>query len=128
MSKRIDSKSRSNRIGRLDSMVVLRYRDLKAPTFGAVDFDAELSDHIELEARVRSSTGSKMFRGVAADIRITHFITIRYVEGVSDEMWIELYGGKLLDILNVENLDEQDRWLVLTCSKRGDKNLASARV
>ena len=43
-------------------------------------------------------------------------------------MWVELGDGTLLDILDTEDLDEENEFLKLVCSKRGSRENVAARI
>ncbi|KKN52110.1 hypothetical protein LCGC14_0615840 [marine sediment metagenome] len=125
---RINSPRRKVSIGDLKTIVSLRYRELAEPSFGDVDIDEAFSDHIDVWAKVVSRSGTEMFGGVTSDIPITHTVYIRYESAVNTTMWVELGDGTLLDILDTEDLDEENEFLKLVCSKRGSRENVAARI
>jgi len=127
MSTRENASKRKIQVGDLDQPVNLRYRDLQEPAFDEADLGLSFSEHIEVMARIKTTSGKTYFDGVNAETAITHVIDIRYEEGVNSLMWIELLNGSILDILDVENLDEDYQFLRLVCTDQGERAKASTR-
>lgn len=73
-------------------------------------------DVVSLYASIRNLSGNERratsHGGEVAQAR-TEFM-VRFVSGISESMRV-LYGGKMFDITHVNNLKEQNRWLILTC-------------
>lgn len=128
MAKRMDKSKVKVRIGDLDTVVSLRFRTLNEPNFGDVDFDEDFTDHIDVWSSVNTKSGVTIFNGVNTEVVISHEIVIRYEDGITAEMWIELEGGILLDIEKVENINEDYEFLSIMCSLSGDKDKASTRL
>ncbi len=113
-------------VGDLDTRVILHKRSLEEPGFGETDFKEDFKALQEVWAKVRTTSGKAFFSGAHVDVSVTHEISIRYRADVSSETWIELLDGRLLDVVDVENLEERNEWLVMPCTERGDKGLGSA--
>lgn len=105
-------------VGDLDTMITLQDRDITPPPFGDPDFDENFTDTGDVWAMVKTVSGKTWFDGVSTDINITHEIYIYYDPTVGAETWV-LLNGRRLDILDVDNLDERDEFLKLTCIDKG---------
>lgn len=127
MSARDNAAKRKIRIGDLDKPISIRHRDLEEPAFGEADLGLDFSDHIDVMARIKTVSGKTYFDGVNQELPITHNIDIRFEEGVTSLMWIELQSGSVLDILSVEDLDEDEQFLRLVCTDQGERGKAAAR-
>lgn len=105
--------------GDLNRQIILQDRNITAPIWGSVDFDETFSGDATVWAKVDTVTGKTFFDSVnQRDTTITHQIYIRYDSTVTAETWVQL-DGRRLDILAVENLDERNEWLKLTCVDKG---------
>lgn len=67
-------------------------------------------------ADVKPSSGREQVNSEAVQSVISHVVTIRYRTGVTAKNRL-LYGGRVLEILAVVDVDERHRWLELTCSE-----------
>ena len=114
-------------VGDLDKRVILQTRKIKEPDFGATDFGEDFVKSDEVWASVKTTSGKVIFDGVAADVRITHEIGIRYNPDVTSETWIIL-GGNQLDVALVDNLEERNEWMILLCTDRGDKDKEASQA
>jgi len=117
-------------IGSLNRRISLLTRTLTPPTGGSVDFDEELTLSTSVWAMVQTPTGANIFDEVNIDRKVTHKISIRFIQGLTAETWIKLpsvTGGAtvLLDILDIINLEENNRFMLLKCSLRGDDTKAA---
>jgi len=116
--KRIVRKHRKVCIGDLNELICLRGRELTPPESG-VDATEEFEDTIPEEwAMVETPKGETVFDGSNTEVDVTHKFTISFTEGITSETWV-LFKDKHYDILNVENLEERDEWLILRCNDKG---------
>lgn len=118
--KRIRRKHRKICIGDLNDLVCLQDRDLTAPKSG-VDATEEFEDSGEEWALVETSHGETVFDGTNTEVDVTHRIYISFVECFTAETWIQ-FNNDRYDILDVENLEERNEWLLLRCTNRGTKD------
>lgn len=127
--KKIRRKSRSVCIGDMNTLIKLQNRNITPPLFGDPDFDEEFTDVAEVWAMVNTVSGKTVFDGVNTDINVTHEIYIYYDATVTAETWVEL-NGKRLDIVpnGVENLEERDEFLKLTCTERGANTIEATKT
>lgn len=132
MAKRFDKAKSKVRIGDLDTMVKIRMRNISEPKFGTVDFGEEFSDHIDVWASVTTAKGKAEGRSLFAEVNqetlVTHTVDIRYEPGINSEMWIELEGSILLDIVKTENIDNDFEFLRIVCTERGATDKEAAQV
>lgn len=68
-------------------------------------------------ANVKPLTGRELISAQKVFPETTYSVTIRYRKGVTTDLKIK-YRDRWLNILGMLNLDEDDRWLVMSCSER----------
>lgn len=122
MNDRIKVKRRKVCIGDLRHRITIHTRDITAPDFGGVDFGETYEPLDNVWAAIETTNGKVRFNGVNQDEALTHAIYLRYRSDVSAENWIELVDGRRLRIIDTEDLDEQQEWLLLACTERGTKD------
>lgn len=116
---RVGGRKRRLCAGDLDRQITLQNRDIAAPIWGSADFDERFSGDTVVWAKIDTVTGKTFFDGVSQrDSTVTHEIYIRYLAGITSETWIS-YDSRRIDILAVENLEERNEWLKLTCTDKG---------
>jgi len=115
-------------IGDLRHVVILHDRDIQPPGFGDVDFGETFVPLATPRAAIKTVNGKVRFDGVAADVALTHAVYIRFRDDVTSETWIELSDGRLLDIIDFEDLDERGEWLLLACAEKGDKDREANKI
>lgn len=116
---RIGGRRRIVCAGDLDKQITLQDRAIVAPDWNSPDFDEAFSDAATVWANIQTVTGKTFFDSVnQRDTTITHEILIRYDSTVTSETWIS-YNSRRFDILAVENLEERDEYLKLTCVDKG---------
>jgi len=108
--------------GDLTEQIVIQLRAIKAPQSGSVDFDEDFTDTATVWAAIETKSGIEEFDGVNLVTKPSHLIYIRYIEDIDVEKWIT-YKDKRYEILDAENLEERDEFLLLRCSSLGDKTL-----
>jgi SPP1 family predicted phage head-tail adaptor len=115
-------------IGDLKDRVQIQLRQIDPPPWGSTDFDLVFSSDKEAFAMIRTTQGKVFFDGVNTDIPLTHEIIIRYDEEITAESWLQLMDGRLLDIINVEDLEERHEYLRLRCRERGPNEIEAAQA
>jgi len=116
---RIGGRRRVVCAGDLDKQVVIQNRAIVAPDWNSPDFDETFSGDVTVWANIQTVTGKTFFDSVnQRDTTVTHELLIRYDSTVTSESWI-LYDSRRFDILAVENLEERDEYLKLTCVDKG---------
>ena len=101
--------------------IALQSRELK-PDDASVDFKLEFDAGIKTWAMIKTTRGREFIGDVNTAEGVTHIFTIRYLNFVTSQHWV-LYDERRFDILDVENIDEKNRFLRLRCSERGTKDL-----
>lgn len=124
---RIKKKSRKVCIGDMRDEIILKNRTITTPRAGSVDFTETFGDEREVAALIETKDGLETFDGVNLITTVSHAITIRFIEGITEETWVE-FKGRNFDIVNVINLDERDQFLKLLCNERGSEKVRVARI
>ncbi len=115
-------------IGDLRHSVQLLTRAIRAPGLSATNFAEQFTTVARLRAGISTSSGKVFFDGVNTDIPVTHILFLRFRADVDTESWFLLKSGSRVRVLAVENLDEANQWLKLTCTERGPDSVAAARA
>jgi len=115
-------------IGDLDVKIKVQVRTLNAPESGT-DFDLTFADEKEVWAMVKTVRGTELFDGVSLTNAYTHEFYIRYSSDftIDAQNWLEWKNEKY-DIVDVENLDERNEFLLLKAIKKGDKDINANKV
>lgn len=116
--KKIRYETRKYCIGDLKELITIYNRSIQAPSLGSVDFTENFEKNVTVFATIKTIRGETVFDQSNIERVVTHHIGIRYIDGLTQESWVDI-GSKRLDIINVENLDERNEWLRLVCSARG---------
>lgn len=78
-------------------------------------------------AAVKMIKGSPILDGVATDSLPTHYFYTRYLDGITNDNWIQLKND-YYRILKVNNLDEDNVYLQIQTVKTGDVAKSSAQI
>jgi head-tail adaptor len=114
-------------IGDLSTKIEVETRDITAPT-GGVDFDESFGTFKTLWAMVQTAgTGETIFDESNIEQSITHHFYVRYVPNFNFQKWIK-YKDQYYNILDVENLNEEDRFLKIRATVRGNTALDVNKV
>ncbi len=116
--KRVNITKKKVCIGDLKKKVKVQVRSIVAGD--GVDYSQNIVDLKEVWAAIQTSRGSEIFDGTNIIGVATHFFYIRKINNVTFENFVE-YNSKKYRILDVQNLDEDDLFLVLRCTERGDQ-------
>jgi SPP1 family predicted phage head-tail adaptor len=105
--------------GDMNQLITLKTRAMTGD-FDDVDFLELFTNDGNVWAAIQTtSSGEVIFDSVGTETLVTHKIYINYIEGLTQEVWIE-FGGNNYDILSVENLDERNEFMKLNCVIRGN--------
>ena len=116
-------------VGDLRDQILLQDRSIQAPDFDLVDFTEKFDDLGGVWASIKTSGGKTIFDDhQQRDHLVTHEVVMRFDSRVTSETWLLLADGRRLDIINTENLEERDSWLILQCSDRGPKADLSSSI
>jgi len=117
-------------IGALNRQIGVYFRDITTPTSGSVDFGENFSGEKIVWSLVNTTSGKKMFDDTNIERNVTHQIYIRYLADMTPERWVRLFSvnsiepNVYLDILDVQNLNEENRFYLLNCSIRGKDSVS----
>jgi len=107
--------------GRLDSYIqIYTLKTSTAQTrdaYGAQTLTYSTSP-INAYAMIVPGAGGEMVAGAAVNSEVTHTITIRHSTAVTPKAYLK-FGSRKMDIKAVQDLEEQGRWLVLSCVEAG---------
>lgn len=102
------------RIGRLTHRVTLQSSSGSADSFGQPSPVWSSVGTYWAQVSPLSGREAERARQVRADT--THTVTMRDVYAITPEMRL-LYGSRVLNVVEVRNIDEADKELRLTCSE-----------
>ncbi len=112
--------------GSLNRKIVLYNRAITVPELGSVDYGEEFTIAKTVWSMIETPKGLTLFDGANTIRDITHNIYIRYLNDfeVTAETWVGLLqiiqnNERYLDIIRVQNIEENNRFLLLNCSLRG---------
>lgn len=117
--KRIKPRKSQVCIGSMRHRIVINVRTLTPPDGTGVDFDETLTEKKEVEAGLETKDGIEVFDGTNLKGVATHLFYIRAIEGQTAEDWV-LFKDRYYNILDIQNFEEMDRFMVLRCTLRGD--------
>ncbi len=124
--RRVQFKKAQVCIGDLRHRVTLFDRDLTEPQFGKTDFDESFTNPVNVHAAVKTLAGKVFFDGVG-DVALTHEIVIRFRKGVTSEKWVT-FESRRLKVVDVEDIDEDHKYLRLRCTERGADTVEAAKA
>lgn len=124
--KRISLTKKKVCIGDLKKRIKVQIRSIVPPE-GSVDYSQNTIDLKEVWAAIQTSKGSEIFDGTNVIGVATHFFYIRKIDSVTFENFIE-YNDKKYRILDAQNIDEDNSFMLLRCTERGDKSKNSNRL
>lgn len=113
-------------IGDMDMPITILSRTLKSTGVLDVDYTESFERVADMWAALQTVKGVESFNGVGHNTegQVTHKFYIRNIEdcGVTSENWVQC-GSDYFRIMDVENLDGRDEFIVLSCVKHGSKDL-----
>lgn len=119
---RITRPRRKYNIGQMSERVVIQERGLNATVPGDFVADLEFGKGIETWASLKTYAPVEFFDGVNTIRKATHKFGIRYRPGITSEMFLT-HKKIIYDIADVENFEQRNEFLILSCNVRGTKNL-----
>lgn len=106
--------------GDLSKRITLYVRSITDPQGGSVDFGENFTTPTNVWAMIETlSKGVEIFDGSNVIDVATHLFYIRYIPGITFEMYLD-YNGRRFRIIDVQNIDEKDETIILRCTERGD--------
>ena len=114
-------------VGDLRTRITLSSRAITAPDFGQSSFGESFTTNVKTAwASIKTINGRILFNGVDTDEALTHEIIIRYDATVTAETWIQLADTTRLDIIDVQDFEQRNEYLVLLCNARGTQEASKA--
>lgn len=101
--------------------ILIQSREL-LPDNTSVDFHLNFIDGVNAWASIQTTRGREYVGQVNTETGNTHIFIMRYIPNITSQHWI-LYKEKRYDVADVENIDENNRYLRLRCNERGTKDL-----
>lgn len=110
-------------IGAMNHLITINARDITPPEGGSVDFGEDFTGVRNVWAMVETVNNTTFFDETNTEQIVSHNFYIRYLNGVSitSENWIK-WRDINYDIIGVENLNEENRFLLLRANVRGTIN------
>lgn len=105
-------------IGDMREKIQVQIRSITAPTTDGVDYGESFISLKTVWALVETTRGETIFDGTNVERDVTHRFYIRYLPDVTFEDWI-IYKGNYYDIIDVENLQELNDFLLIRVNVRG---------
>lgn len=110
--------------------VAIQTKVLTATNGSSVDFTETLTTLATVWAKIDVDKGYAFFDSMTRDQQertATHTFTVRYRTDVSVENYI-LYDSKYYEILNVQEFDAENQFLVIKCKVIGTSAQAAAKI
>ena len=98
-------------------LIVLQDRAI-TPVIGSPDFDETFTENSTVYALIETKKGDTAFDGIDTEVDVTHWFYIRFISGITSGTWIN-YQGDRYDILDVEDLDTRNEFMLLRATDRG---------
>lgn len=109
-------------VGQMNEQIKLQDRAITTPVDDGVDYGEEFTNDNVVWAWMQTVRGRTEFDSTNIERVVTHEVAIRFVEGITAETWYE-FKGEMYDIINVENIDERDEFLMFDAMVRGNKEV-----
>lgn len=117
-------KKRKNRglcLGDLNKKIFLKTQAISLATADE-SFGSDIDPWVPVWASVETTRGDQIFDGTNLINSVTHKFSIRYRQGLTQEHLVQ-FEGIIYRIVDVEDFEEKHDWMVLSCVKRGDKDV-----
>jgi SPP1 family predicted phage head-tail adaptor len=119
----VNIKRRRVCFGDLNRQIILNIRSIDAPeTPNDFDYGQVFTVPTTVWAAIQTTNGKELFDGVNLIGTVTHIFYIKYVAGLTSESFVE-YDSRYFRMLRLENLDENNEYMALLCTERGDKTI-----
>lgn len=115
---RLKRKHRKVCVGDLDNTITLQDRAITAPASGFDATEVFTTNTAGVWAKIDTSRGETVFDGSNTEVDVTHVFTIRWLTGITAETWI-LFDGERFDILDTQDLEERNEWLIMKATNKG---------
>ena len=110
-------------VGDFRKQIEIKVRDITVPVGSSVDHGELFTDFLTVRAIVETLSGVEIFDGTNTMVGVaTHQFIINFRPGVTFENMV-VFKGKNYRILDVTNIDEEDRFLKIRATERGVNTL-----
>lgn len=117
--KAVNLKNRRICIGNLNKRIKIQVRNIAANNTNSIGNNEVFTELVEVWAAIETTRGSQLFDGVEISNPFTHKVYIRYID-IDFTKWIVIDNDRY-EIVDVENLEQKNEWLLLMCTLKGDK-------
>ena len=104
--------------GDMRDRIIIQVRSITPPNASGVDYSETFSQDATVWSLCETKMGVEIFDGTAIKGVATHYFYIRWIDNLTFESWVQ-FKGKKYYIIDVQNLDERDEFMLLRCSERG---------
>jgi len=109
-------------IGAMNKRIIIQIRTITPPELGGVDCGELITDRRKVWAFIRTVKGETLFNNTSIQRVMTHEFYIRYFSDVTFEKnWIE-YKNEYYDIIDVENINLENKYYLISANRRGIKS------
>jgi head-tail adaptor len=109
-------------IGDMKEPIVINTRSITTPTGDGVDYDETFTSPINTYAMIETAEGETIFDSTNTEKVVTHKFYVRYIADLTFEAWV-LFRGRYYDIINTENINEENRFVLINANVRGTSTL-----
>jgi len=106
-------------VGALRDTIQIMSRAISGIKTASASHLINFSCFAETRALVETKQGVETFDSTNINGLETHHFTIRYLAGIDSTMFVQ-FNCKNFSISRIINLNEENRYLTLICSERGD--------
>jgi len=110
--------------GDLNKRITIFNRTIQPPSGQSVDYTEIFSIPTQVWAMIETIKGIQIFDGTNIISLSTHRFTIRYQKSldVDIQKWVQ-YASKRYKIIDVQNQNEQNKFIIINATLRGADNL-----
>lgn len=105
-------------LGSLSSKIQLIRRVIDVDNSSSVDYGITKTTISTVWASIETIKSIARFSDINIEDLPTHKFTIKYLAGMDKDVTVS-YNSKYFRVLTIENVDEENQWLVLHCTERG---------
>ncbi len=105
-------------IGDMDSKISFFYKGLAYVNDESAESKTQALFKKDVDAKVTSYRGGRSFDSINMSNNPTHLMYIRYIEDFNGEYLIQ-FNDKWYDILDYLNLEERNRFIMITAREQG---------
>jgi len=105
--------------GDLRHTIQVQTKSLDSPDGTNVDFDVSLTKTINVRAMIETVPNESIFDGTNVEQSVTHKFYTRFIPGITFQNWVK-FRDQFYAIVAAENLQEENKFMLLRCNVRGD--------